>query len=306
MDEQKIIDIKVQVDKTNVDTSFDKIEKQANTMSNNVSKSTNKTGQSFNHLGRQMQNAFKGVNLRGLMSSMERIKTTVAKTMKQVKSNIQSSLSAFNSSKMKMPTDNTKLPTSNPNDNSIPKQLSLIDKMKKKLKEWGNQHQNTANQIKYANKGLITSFKSLLSAMMPFLGIYAIFSGLRNAINDAMESIETDNMFNTVMGSASKEMSAWVKELNQTVGLGITNTKQYTATITQMGRAMGLTGQQAIDMSKQMAVMAGDISSFYNTDLASVQADLRSALSGSFETMDKYGVVLRANTIKEYAYANGK
>lgn len=305
MDEQKIIDIKVQVDKTNVDTSFDKIEKQANTMSNNVSKSTNKTGQSFNHLGRQMQNAFKGVNLRGLMSSMERIKTTVAKTMKQVKSNIQSSLSAFNSSKMKMPTDNTKLPTSNPNDNSIPKQLSLIDKMKKKLKEWGNQHQNTTNQIKNANKGLITSFKSLLSAMMPFLGIYAIFSGLRNAINDAMESIETDNMFNTVMGSASKEMSAWVKELNQTVGLGITNTKQYTATITQMGRAMGLTGQQAIDMSKQMAVMAGDISSFYNTDLASVQADLRSALSGSFETMDKYGVVLRANTIKEYAYANG-
>lgn len=305
MDEQKIIDIKVQVDKTNVDTSFDKIEKQANTMSNNVSKSTNKTGQCFNHLGRQMQNAFKGVNLRGLMSSMERIKTTVAKTMKQVKSNIQSSLSAFNSSKMKMPTDNTKLPTSNPNDNSIPKQLSLIDKMKKKLKEWGNQHQNTANQIKNANKGLITSFKSLLSAMMPFLGFYAIFSGLRNAINDAMESIETDNMFNTVMGSASKEMSAWVKELNQTVGLGITNTKQYTATITQMGRAMGLTGQQAIDMSKQMAVMAGDISSFYNTDLASVQADLRSALSGSFETMDKYGVVLRANTIKEYAYANG-
>ncbi len=86
MDEQKIIDIKVLVDKTNVDTSFDKIEKQANTMSNNVSKSTNKTGQSFNHLGRQMQNAFKGINLRGLTSSMARIKTMVAKTMKQVKS----------------------------------------------------------------------------------------------------------------------------------------------------------------------------------------------------------------------------
>lgn len=305
MAEQKIIDIKVQVDKTNVDTSFDKIKKQANTMSNNVSKSTNKTGQSFKHLGRQMQNAFKGVNLRGLTSSMQRIKTTVAKTMKQVKSNIQSSFSAFNSLKLKMPTDNTKLPTSNPNDNSIPKQLSLIDKMKQKLKEWRDQHKKTANQIKNANKGLIISLKSLLSAMMPFLSIYAIFSGLRSAINDAMESIETDNMFNTVMGSASKEMNAWVKELNRTVGLGITNTKQYAATITQMGRAMGLTGQQAIDMSKQMAVMAGDISSFYNTDLASVQSDLRSALSGSYETMDKYGIVLRATTIQQYAYTKG-
>lgn len=305
MDEEKVIDIKVQVDKSNVDKSFDQIEKQANTMSNNVSKSSNKTGQTFNKLGQQMRNAFKGVNISGLTSSMERVKTTVAKTMKQIKSNIQSSFSAFNSSKLKVPTTNSNLPTSNPTDNSIPKQLALIDKMKQKLKEWGNQHKKTTNQIKNANKGLTNSFKSLLSAMMPFLGIYAIFSGLRNAINDAMESIETDNMFNTVMGSASKEMSAWVKELNQTVGLGITNTKQYTATITQMGRAMGLTGQQAIDMSKQMTVMAGDISSFYNTDLASVQADLRSALSGSYETMDKYGIVLRATTIQQYAYANG-
>lgn len=182
---------------------------------------------------------------------------------------------------------------------------SVIDKIKKKIIQWKDSHVSASKSIQSANKTLTSSFKSVLSAIAPFVSLYAIFAGLKNAINDAMESIETDNMFNTVMGSASKEMSAWVKELNQTVGLGITNTKQYTATITQMGRAMGLTGQQAIDMSKQMAVMAGDISSFYNTDLASVQADLRSALSGSFETMDKYGVVLRANTIKEYAYANG-
>ena len=305
MEEQKIIPIKVQVDKSDVDKSFKDVERQANTMSSNMSKSNNKTGQSFNHLGRQMQNAFKRVNINGLTSSMARIKTTVAKTMKQVKSNIQSSLSAFNSSKLKMPKDNTKLPTSNPTDNSIPKQLSLIDKMKKNLKEWANQHKKTANQIKNANKGLTTSFKSLLSAMIPFLSIYAIFSGLKNAINDAMESIETDNMFNTVFGSSATEMSNWVGEVNKTLGLGITNTKQYTATISQMGRAMGLTGQQAMEMSKQMALMAGDISSFYNTDLASVQADLRSALSGSYETMDKYGILLRATTIQQYAYANG-
>ncbi len=305
MEEQKVIDIKVQVDKANVDSSFDRIEKQANAMSNNVSKSNNKTGQSFNHLGRQMQNAFKGVNLRGLTSSMDRIKSTVTKTMKQVKRNIQSSFSAFSGSKIKKPTDNTKLPTSNPNDNSIPKQLSLIDKLKQKLKEWENQHKKTAKQIKNANKGISNSFKSVLNAMLPFMSIYAIFTGLKNAINDAMESIETDNMFDTVFGSSSEEMNKWVSEVNKTLGLGITNTKQYTATISQMGRAMGLTGTQAQEMSQKMALMAGDISSFYDTDIANVQADLRSALSGSFETMDKYGIVLRATTIQQYAYANG-
>ena len=119
--------------------------------------------------------------------------------------------------------------------------------------------------------------------MMPFLSIYAVFSGLKNAINDAMESIETDNMFNTVFGSSAKQMNDWVSEVNKTLGLGITDTKKYTATISQMGRAMGLTGTQAMEMSQKMAKMAGDISSFYDTDIASVQADLRSALSGSFE-----------------------
>lgn len=186
-----------------------------------------------------------------------------------------------------------------------PKITSLIDKIKNKTKEWFNTHDKASKGIKKANKGLSDSFKSLLKSIMPFLSIYAIFNTLKKSINDAMESIETDNMFNTVFGSSSKEMNDWVSEVNKTLGLGITDTKKYTATISQMGRAMGLTGQQAKDMSQKMAIMAGDISSFYDTDLVSVQNDLRSALSGSYETMDKFGVVLRASTVQQYAYANG-
>ena len=186
-----------------------------------------------------------------------------------------------------------------------PKIQSYIDKIKTKTSQWLSSHNKASKGIDSANKKLSSSFKSLLSAMMPFLSIYAVFSGLKNSINNVMESIETDNMFNTVFGPSAKQMNDWVKEVNQTLGLGITDTKKYTATINQMGRAMGLTGTQAMDMSQKMALMAGDISSFYDTDIANVQADLRSALSGSFETMDKYGIVLRATTIQQFAYANG-
>lgn len=186
-----------------------------------------------------------------------------------------------------------------------PKIQSYIDKIKNKTTQWLSSHNKASKGIQNANKKMASSFKSLLSAMMPFLSIYAIFSGLKNAVTNAMESIETDNMFNTVFGSSASEMNDWVKEVNQTLGLGITDTKKYTATISQMGRAMGLTGTQAQEMSQKMALMAGDISSFYDTDIANVQADLRSALSGSFETMDKYGIILRASTIQQYAYANG-
>lgn len=186
-----------------------------------------------------------------------------------------------------------------------PKIQSYIDKIKNKTSQWLSSHNKASKGIQSANKKMASSFKSLLNAMMPFLSIYAVFSGLKNAITGAMESIETDNMFNTVFGSSAKQMNDWVREVNKTLGLGITDTKKYTATISQMGRAMGLTGTQAQEMSQKMALMAGDISSFYDTDIASVQADLRSALSGSYETMDKFGIVLRASTIQQYAYANG-
>ena len=183
--------------------------------------------------------------------------------------------------------------------------IKQMNQLKTTNTQWLNSHNRTAKGVQSANKKMASSFKALLNAMMPFLSVYAAFSGLKKSINDAMESIETDNMFNTVFGSSAKQMNDWVKEVNQTLGLGITDTKKYTATINQMGRAMGLTGTQAMDMSQKMALMAGDISSFYDTDIANVQADLRSALSGSFETMDKYGIVLRATTIQQFAYANG-
>lgn len=380
MDEQKVVDIKVQVDKSNVDKSYKDIEKQSIQTSKKVSKQTK-------DIATQMSNAFKNVNISGLTKQMNKVKQTVSKTMKQVKaeikgtsfapdiSNLQNMQNALGTSKLKedaialgsalvqvqqkanqagvslsslnglqqlnnmLASSNTKLTNTQRQamsryaSNAIvelgqvnaqqgklatgigkvvsiyrtttPKVVSLINQIKTKTIEWWKNHKKATDGIKSANKGLTSSFKSLLSAMMPFLSIYAVFTGLKNAITNAMESIETDNMFNTVFGSSASDMNKWVSEVNKTLGLGITNTKQYTATISQMGRAMGLTGTQAMEMSQKMALMAGDISSFYNTDLATVQNDLRSALSGSFETMDKYGVVLRATTIQQFAYANG-
>ena len=380
MSEQKIIDIKVQVDNSDAEKSFKDIEKQSINTSKTVSKQTQ-------DIANQMRNAFKNVNISGLTKQMNTIKQTVSKTMKQVKaeikgtsftpdiSNLQNMQNALGTSKLKedavalgnalaqvqqkanqagvslsslnglqqlnnmLASSSTKLTNTqrgammrfasdaivelgqvNTQQGKLatgvgkvvasyqayaPKIQSYIDKIKTKTSQWLSSHNKASKGIDSANKKLSSSFKSLLSAMMPFLSIYAVFSGLKNAINNAMESIETDNMFNTVFGSSAKQMNDWVKEVNRTLGLGITDTKKYTATISQMGRAMGLTGTQAQEMSQKMALMAGDISSFYDTDIANVQADLRSALSGSFETMDKYGIVLRATTIQQFAYANG-
>lgn len=158
-----------------------------------------------------------------------------------------------------------------------------IDNLKNKSKQMADAHKQAANKIKSANNGIMASFKGLLTSMMPFLTLYGAFNLLKTSVTEAMGAIESNNMYMAVFGDKASEMDKWVKSVNQSMGLGVNNTKQYTAIIQQMGRAMGLTSDEAMNMSQKMATMAGDISSFYNVDIAQAQDDLRSALSGSNE-----------------------
>ena len=199
------------------------------------------------------------------------------------------------------------------NNNSTVKGMKAIGTSAKthlgKAVEWfkklRSEADNASKSVSKSSKNMQGGFKSLLSSIAPMLSIVGIFQTLKTSVTNAMESIETNNMFDTVFGDSANEMDAWIQKMNQTLGLGITDTKKFTATLSQMGSAMGLTGQEAMNMSQKMAQMAGDISSFYDADITQVQEDLRSALSGSYETMDKYGVVLRQSTVEQYAYANG-
>ena len=177
------------------------------------------------------------------------------------------------------------------NNNSTVKGMKAIGTSAKthlgKAVEWFKKLRSEAdkagNSVSKSSKNMQSGFKSLLSSITPMLSIVGIFQILKTSVTNAMESIETNNMFDTVFGDSANEMDAWIQKMNQTLGLGITDTKKFTATLSQMGSAMGLTGQEAMNMSQKMAQMAGDISSFYDADITQVQEDLRSAISGSYE-----------------------
>ena len=180
-----------------------------------------------------------------------------------------------------------------------------LSKASEQFKKLGKEADDASKKVTKSSKNMQKGFKSLLSSITPMLSIVGIFSTLKSAVTNAMESIETNNMFDVVFGDSATEMDAWVQHMNKTLGLGVTDTKKFSATVMQMGSAMGMTSQDAMEMSKSMVKMSGDISSFYDADITQVQEDLRSAISGSYETMDKYGVVLRQATVEQFAYENG-
>ena len=141
-----------------------------------------------------------------------------------------------------------------------------INNLRVKTEEWRNSHNKTSKDIQNANKKMASSFKSLLSAMMPFLSIYAVFNGIKTSINNAMDSIETDDKFGAVFGSQASEMSKWIDELNKKLGVSATQMKDWTSTLYSMGTNLGFTSQEAIGFSKDLSKLAQDMSSFYNID----------------------------------------
>ena len=180
-----------------------------------------------------------------------------------------------------------------------------INNLRVKTEEWRNSHNKTSKDIQNANKKMASSFKSLLSAMMPFLSIYAVFNGIKTSINNAMDSIETDDKFGAVFGSQASEMSKWIDELNKKLGVSATQMKDWTSTLYSMGTNLGFTSQEAIGFSKDLSKLAQDMSSFYNIDPATAFEKLRGYMAGSSETLYDYGVVATEANLSAFALSQG-
>lgn len=164
-----------------------------------------------------------------------------------------------------------------------PKIQSYIDKIKTKTTQWLSSHKKTADGIQSANKKMSSSFKSLLSAMMPFLSIYAIFNGLKNSVSNAMDAIETESKFGAVFGSQASEMSKWINQLNKELGVNTTQMQDYTSTLYSMGTNLGFTSQEAVKFSQDLSMLSQDMASFYNIDGQDAFDKLKSYMAGSTE-----------------------
>ena len=165
----------------------------------------------------------------------------------------------------------------------IPQASKVVDNLTNKLKNYISHIKKASSATQSSTKSMASGFRGIVQSLLPIMSIVGIFSALKNSIKDAMNATEGQSMYEQVFGSNTGEMDKWLNKVNQTLGMGMASSKQFTATIAQMGRAMNLSSQDAMEMSQKMLTLSGDISAFYNVDIAQAQEDLRSALSGSNE-----------------------
>lgn len=224
--------------------------------------------------------------------------------------------------------------------NSLPgKTGTLTAKLKSLVSSIGSYIFKTGSATKQT-RSLAQAFGSFYaSCFLLIRGIKAI----GNAIEKSMDYIETYNYFNVTMDKIGKEFSdqyakygyasadayaeSFSSRLNEltkkmtgfevgsdgvlkitdemNLGLDPDQLMNYQASVAAITNSVGLIGENSVNTSKALTMLAADMSSFKNIDLSTVMTNLQSGLIGQSRALYKYGIDITNATLQTYAYKYG-
>lgn len=159
-----------------------------------------------------------------------------------------------------------------------------------------NFHQNTASKMKSVGESMMnTGKKWTLFATAPIMGGLTLMYKEAGSLQQALG--KTDAVF----GDMSASIIAWSKTSAESFGMSQRSALDMTSTYAQIMTAQGMTMEQSAQYSKQLIQLGADMSAFSDRDVSDTSAALRAAMTGEYETLKSYGIVLKATTVEEEA-----
>lgn len=144
------------------------------------------------------------------------------------------------------------------------------------------------------------------------VSIAAAFEGIRRTvgaglgfIQAASEFEEAAAKFGVVFGDEAQRVALEFEQLSSVVRRSQVELVTAASSFQDLFVPMGLTRQQAADLSTEMVKLAVDVASFNNAQDVDVIRNFQSALVGETEAVRKYGVLLDEARLKQLAYQNG-
>jgi hypothetical protein len=138
------------------------------------------------------------------------------------------------------------------------------------------------------------------------LGAAAIGSGFMKLVGLASDAEETINVLNESFERNSKAVQAWAATYAKDVGRSEFQMREMAGSLGAiLNPMMDRNADAAAEMSTQLAGLAVDLASFFNTTDDDALTALKSAITGSSEPMRRYGVVLLESTLAQFALDQG-
>lgn len=156
-----------------------------------------------------------------------------------------------------------------------------------------------------ASRQATSAFAGIGKKIAAGLSVAAFAKFTKDCIDVGSSVTEVQNVVDTAFGNLSSEADRWASNAMTNFGLSELSAKKYMGVFGQMSSAMGITGQAALDMSKQVTGLVGDVASFYNLGTDEAYTKLKSIWTGETETLKDLGVVMTQTNLDQYALNNG-
>ncbi|WP_158013905.1 phage tail tape measure protein [Sphingomonas sanxanigenens] len=127
----------------------------------------------------------------------------------------------------------------------------------------------------------------------------------RAAVNAASNAAEMQSAFEYTFGKMAGDVEAWAVRTGDAIGRATEEMQAGALAFQQMFRVAAPTEEAAAGLSKQFALLAQDLSSFYNVSGDVALTKLRSALQGESEPIRDFGVFLTEAAVAEEAVRMG-
>ena len=125
------------------------------------------------------------------------------------------------------------------------------------------------------------------------------------SVKAATDAVESESLFETSMGSMSDKAREWSVKLRNELGLNDYELRKQAGTFYVMTQSMGLSNDQAYQLSTGMTELAQDMASFYNLSTDEAFTKIKSGITGEMEPLKALGILVDEATVKQEAYNEG-
>lgn len=162
---------------------------------------------------------------------------------------------------------------------------------------------NASNNIK--SSGIESMLGKIGKAALAAFSVKAVVDFTKSCLELGSNLAEVQNVVDVTFGNLNEEVDKFAQNAITQFGLGQTVTKKYVGTFGAMAKAFDFNNQAALEMSKTLTGLTGDVASFYNLSTDEAFTKLKSVFTGETETLKDLGVVMTQNALDQYALANG-
>lgn len=128
---------------------------------------------------------------------------------------------------------------------------------------------------------------------------------LAEDIKQSIDFSENLNLFQVALSDSAEAGQEFVDAMQEWYGMDPSNILASVGYFYQMSDAIGTSTKAAETMSMGLTKAANDISSLFNVDIETVQNNLASGMQGMSRAVRKYGMDIRAVTLKQTALSLG-